>query len=585
MNISILKYRKHFGRAGLLVLAAVLAAVQPGSAAVAEANGKTKSETVYAVLENDGSYSGATVVNCFLNGGDITDYGRYDSIKNISGPEEPVVEGDSISWSAKAGEPFYYEGETKKPLPLSVRITYYLNGEQVKAEDIPGKSGELKIEFTLRNETGTGEMDESVEREVLVPLAASVSLTLDNDRFTVLDVPDNGTSVLAGSEYTLSYASFPLPEDTFSFTVFGEDIKLDPINIVVLPKSPPGLDSYGDYVDVDGLSEGADDMISGADDMEGGTGDLLNALRDLKKGVVKLESAMGDLSGGAKKLSGGTDSLYSGVKQLKASANAFYSGMSEFAAGFAAFNEGMGQLGTNVSGLASQLAGLKDSAAQLDAGVKGIGDGIDGIKASNSNLAALAQSMSADPANDPLVQGLLTQQSVIDGLVSVCSDLKTLSKGVSAGASDFYTAFSTTFAASAQQLSASSGQLYSSCLELLSGAYAIDQGCAQLADAVKELLRGADGLSGGAAEIAKKLPVMADGIDEMISGVEDLKDGIAKLNDDGLKELKGKFDGLKGYLDKLSEKAADYGSFIDERNSEYSTVQFVLKTRGIGEES
>jgi putative membrane protein len=582
MNISILKYKKHFGRAGLLVLAAALAAVQPGSAAVAVANGKTKSETVYAVLGNDGSYSGATVVNCFLNGGDITDYGRYDSIKNISGPDEPVVEDDSITWPAKAGEPFYYEGETKKPLPISVRISYYLNGEQEKAEDILGKSGELKIEITLRNETGTGEMDESVEREVLVPLAASVSLTLDNDRFTVLDVPANGTAVLAGSQYTLSYASFPLPEDTFSFTVFGQDIKLDPINIVVLPKSPPGLDSYGDYVDVDGLSEGADDMISGADDMEGGTGDLLSALRDLKKGVVKLENAMGDLSGGAKKLSGGTNSLYSGVKQLKASANAFYSGMSEFAAGFAAFNEGMGQLGTNVADMASQLAWLKDGAAQLDSNVDSMKTGLASLLTKNSDIINLANSLSADAE---IIARLQQQQNFIDiSLVTTCNNLKYLSERLSAYAGDFYTAFSTTFAVNVQQLSASSGQLYSSCLELLNGAYAIDQGCSQLVDAVKELQRGADGLSGGAAEIANNLPVMADGIDEMISGVEDLKDGIAKLNDDGLKELKGKFDGLKGYLDKLSEKAAGFGSFIDERNSEYSTVQFVLKTRGIGEE-
>lgn len=588
MNIGIIKYRKHFERAGLLVLAAALAALQSGSAAVAVANGKAKSETVYAVLGSDGSYSGATVVNCFLKGGDITDYGRYDSIKNISGPEEPTVEGDSITWPAKAGEPFYYEGETKKPLPVSVRIAYYLNGEQVRAEDILGKSGELKIEFTLRNETGTGERDESVNREVLVPLAANVSLTLDNDRFTVLDVPGNGTSVLAGSQYTLSYASFPLPEDTFSFTVFGQDIKLDPINIVVLPKSPPGLDSYGDFVDVDGLSEGADDMISGADDMESGTGDLLSALRELKKGVIKLKSAMGDLSGGAKRLSGGTGSLYSSVRQLKASAGAFYSGMSEFAAGFAAFNEGMGQLGTNVSDMTSQLAGLKDSAAKLDTKVGEMEAGLGGVSTYNTQLGALANALKSAYPGDTNIDGLIDvigeQKAIIDPLASGSTQLKALSEGVSTGASKFYTAFSTTFAGSVAQLSASSGQLYSSCLELLGGAQAIEQGCAQLAGAVKELLGGADGLSSGAAEITKKLPALADGIDDMISGVEDLKEGIAELNDDGLKELKGKFDGLEGYLGKLSEKAAGYGSFMDERNSEYSTVQFVLKTEGIGEE-
>lgn len=569
----------------VVVLAlALIAGLQTGSASGAAYAEKPRSETVYAVLGNDGTFSGATVVNCFTSGGDIVDYGKYDLIKDLSGPGEPLIEGDKITWPAAAtGEgPFYYEGETKKPLPVSVSIKYYLNGSQQMPEDIAGKSGELKIEFTLKNETGTGEMDESVDREVLVPFAASVSMTLDNDKFTVLELPNNGSCVLAGSQYTLSYASFPLPEDTFSFTVFGKSISLDPINIVVLPKSPPGLDSYGDFVDVDGMISGADDMISGTDDMEGGVGDLLSALHDLKDGVKQLQSGLKDLYGGAGQLAGGTGSLYSAVKQLKASADTFYSGMSDFAGGFAAFNTGMGQLNTNVAGMATQLASLKSSAAQLAAGVDGMNTGLGGLSTMNSGIIDLANSLSADAS---IISALQAQQNLIDNTLRTNSaSLKTLSSGVSAGASDFYTALSTTFAASVQQLSASSGQLYASCLELLGGAQALKDGCAQLAGAAHDLDGGADGLKSGTAEAVKKLPEMLSGIDDMISGVEDLKDGIAKLNDDGLKELKGKFDGLDGYLGKLSDMAAGYGSFMDERNAATSSVQFVLKTEGIGTE-
>jgi putative membrane protein len=238
--------------------------------------------------------------------------------------------------------------------------------------------------------------------------------------------------------------------------------------------------------------------------------------------------------------------------------------------------------------MTAQLKSLQDSAALLDTKVGEMGAGLSGVSAYNPKLVALASALKSaypgDATIDNLIAAVQGQKAIADQLVSGSTQLKALSSGVSGGAGDFYTAFSTTFAGSAQQLGDSSGQLYVSCLELLSGAQSLDHGCAELTGAVRELSGGADGLSDGAAEIVKKLPAMADGIDDMISGVEGLKDGIAELSDDGLKELKGKFDGLEGYLDKLSKKAAGYGSFMDERNAEISTVQFVLKTEGIGQE-
>lgn len=562
--------------AALAALIAVAAAAQPGSAAMGMGSGKAKSETVYAVLENDGTYCGATVVNCFLEAGQVSDYGEYLSVKNLSGPEQPQIEGDKITCDAQAS-PFYYEGETQKKLPVSIGIKYYLSGEQKAPEDIAGQTGELRIEFTLSNETGTGEKDEQTEREVLIPLAASVSMTLDNDRFTVTDKPENSTCVLAGSRYTLSYASFPLPEDTFSFTVFGKEIALEPINIVVIPKAPPGLDSYGDFVDVDRIKDGADDMIEGADDMQSGVGDLLSALRDMKDAAKLLKDGMGELSGGAGDLKDGAGELYSKAKLLKSSAGEFYTGFSDFTAGVAQFNEGMGLLSDNISDMTAQLEGLAAAAAQLDAGVDDVGDGLEAIKALNDSIVA-----DAAAGSSPLLAQLSTQKAMIDALVSGYPDLEMLSGSLSSGAQGFYGGFSTTFTTNVNGLAQGSAQLYTSCLELLGGANALYEGCAQISGALKHFSEGTGDLSDGVDEIFKKLPELIDGIDKMIDGVEDLEGGIGELNDDGLKELKSKFDGLEGYLDKLSAKAAGYGSFMDERNAAASTVQFVLKTKGIG---
>ena len=57
-----------------------------------------------------------------------------------------------------------------------------------------------------------------------------------------------------------------------------------------------------------------------------------------------------------------------------------------------------------------------------------------------------------------------------------------------------------------------------------------------------------------------------------------LKRGISDLSTDGLQPLKNGLDGMEGYLDKLSDMAKSYSSFMDERN--LAAVQFILKTQG-----
>ena len=572
------------------VLAVILAAaaVIPGTAAGSGSGvDKTKSETVYAVLGYDGSYSGATVVNRFTSPGQIVDYGAYTSIENLMGPQTPTIEGDTITWPASVTETdggFYYSGETDKALPIDIGITYYLNGVLTSPEDIAGKTGELEIAFDITNTTGTGEMDELADREILTPFAVQVSLALDDDQFAVTDVPKNASDVLAGSTRTVSYTSFPLPGDTFSFTVFGQDIALEPINIIALPKAPPGLDAYGDFVDTDGMRDGIDEMRDGTDEMADGTDTLLDGLYEMQDAADDLKSALAQIDSGAVSLADGADAVYRNARALAASASDFHAGMGAYAASFAAFDAGMETLYTNVQAMSATLQSLSASAAQLDAGVIGMGDGIDGIAASNADLAALAAAVAAaypDPDTAALAAGLNLQQAVIDALSTSSADLALLSAGVSTGNADFYTAFSTTFQNSVLALRTGSAGLYASCLELLSAAEALSGGCSALSGAVGSIASGTGDLAAGISEIRTGLPAMTDGIDDMISGVSDLGDGLNELDDDGLSEMRDTLDGLDGYLATLADMAAAYGSFMDARNAAVSTVQFVMKTQQI----
>lgn len=569
----------------LAVAAAVFAAGFSGSAAAEADTEKPKSETVYAVLENDGSYSGATVVNRFFTDDEIIDYGQYTSVTNLMGPDNPSIQGDTVKWPAGlAGENgFYYEGETQKPLPVSFDIAYYLNGEKAQPEDIAGRTGELKIEMTVINNTGTGEIDKLTEREIMTPFAVQVSLSLDSSMYSVREIPDNASSVLAGSSYTLAYSAFPLPESTFSFTLFGTDMSLEPISIIVLPKALPGMDTFGDYIDIDGLTDGTDEMMTGTDDMLDGTNALLDGLKTMKSAAEDMKSGLSDLADGASSLENGTDSLSANAKALKSAADDFYAGMSAFAASFSTFDAGVGELQTSVSAMAENISDLNDAAAQVDSGVGGLGGGIAGLATTNSQLADKAGQLATDNPGitelSGLAAGLAGQQTAIDGLNSSAGDLKTVSAQLSAGLQALNTGFSTDFTASVGELRNGSAALYASCLELLDGAHGIQTACDGLSGGAVKLAGGADDLSDGASLAASQVPELIRVLDELIDGMAQLKNGIGELSTEGLEPLKDGLDGIEGYLDKLSSMAESYTSFMDERNN--ATVQFIIKTQGL----
>lgn len=568
-----------------MAMAAVVFAAGLSGSAAAEVNpDKPKSETVYAVLANDGSGSGATVVNCFFTDDEIVDYGDYTSVENLSGPEQPTVDGDKITWPAGLGgeDGFYYQGKTQKALPVSFDITYFLNGEELQPEDITGRTGELKIDISVKNNSGTGEIDELMGREIMTPFAVQVSLSLDSSMYSVREIPDNASAVLAGSNYTVAYSAFPLPESTFSFTLFGTEMALEPISIIVLPKALPGMDTFGDYIDIDSLTNGADDMLSGADDMRSGADALMDGLKQMKDAAKELQSGLNDLSTGASSLENGTDTLCTNAKALGSAADDFYAGMSAFAASFATFDTGVETLLTNVTAMTQNISDLNSLAAGVDSGVGGIGTGLSGLSSSNSALTSIVSSLlTSDPGNpdyNGLYTGLSGQQTVIDTLVNSSTDLKIASAQLSTGLQQLYTGFSTDFAGSVNQLRAGSASLYASCLQLLDGAYQLQSACAALSGGTAKLASGADDLSAGASQAASQAPELISALDELTDGMAQLQDGICDLDDEGLQPLKDGFDGMEGYLSKLSDMAEAYTSFMDQRND--ASVQFILKTEG-----
>ena len=142
------------------MLALVLAACLPFSGAAlgvcAAAPAVTTDETAYVTLDYYGSIDHLSIVKaCSLNGlTAFADYGKYQSVNNMTTLDEPVVFGDMVDWEITEEVPnrFYYEvvpEEQSITLPWSFDISYRLNGKPATGESLAGASGLIDIEASI----------------------------------------------------------------------------------------------------------------------------------------------------------------------------------------------------------------------------------------------------------------------------------------------------------------------------------------------------------------------------------------------------------------------------------------------------
>ena len=130
---------------------------------------KDKTETVYVDANADGSVKKITVKDWLRRNGDgeIIDFSNLKDIKNTEGDEEYTQNADgTITWENK-GEDISYEGTSNQQLPVTTKVTYYLDGKEIKPEDLAGKSGKVKIRFDYtNNESRTVNIDGKLQVQI-----------------------------------------------------------------------------------------------------------------------------------------------------------------------------------------------------------------------------------------------------------------------------------------------------------------------------------------------------------------------------------------------------------------------------------
>ena len=155
--------------------------------------GVDKSETVYAKANADGTVTETTVeaVLKARDGVTIPDVAALRDIINKEGDEEYTTGADNALTWQNSGSAITYEGKSDAALPVTTRVTYYLNGVETAPDDLVGQSGRVRIHFDYTNHTRETVTVDGQEYTVSVPFTAITAVILDGDKFSNIEA-DNG---------------------------------------------------------------------------------------------------------------------------------------------------------------------------------------------------------------------------------------------------------------------------------------------------------------------------------------------------------------------------------------------------------
>ena len=604
--------------------AADAAAAEPSASpgettAAGDGEPSEKEEVIYVTLDASGELVSAYAVNSFP-GGEINDYGDYDSVRVLNTGDEIEYEDGVVNITTDAKRIYYQGGLKKVELPWDISLTYRLDGKAVTAEEIAGKSGEVEIRFTVtQNEECAGTFYDDY--------ALQASFTLPGDVFGDISAPD-ATVAAVGADRQLTYTLLPgegidtlITATAESFSLPAVSINGIHLNLNVDVNSDGIKDQVGQLVDAASrLNSGASALYSGSQELQTGASGLLDGSESLQSGIAELDAGVAELQDGLIVMRDGLNELYASSGDLTSGAGQVYSGLAQVEAALDALSVDTSQielLVTSAQALADGAQRAYDGAvalrnalstSALDSALAANGSTytLSGLAQANleainelSQYASLFESVNMGQAYNDLVALLNGNASMLNGvslyITAVGTEADALVSGLgelSAGCSEFNSAVielsSTVSGLLSQlvQLQTAIAQLTDGSAELAYGVDAYTAGVAQLVDGFGSVMSGVSALAEGSSELLSGSGELSAGAAELYSGVAELANGAQSMAN-GASALNSETSSLDVQAE-IDSLLADIGgsmeapeSFADGRNGTVTAVQFVIQTEAI----
>lgn len=580
-----------------LASAALAVALAAGAALPALAATKpefSKDETVYAVLEPDGSVRRTTVSEHLYNASglsNVTDHSTLTNIVNTESDAEFTQNGDALTWNTTDTD-VYYKGDTDRQLPISAAVTYTLDGVEKPLPELLGQSGHLTIRIDLTNhETGTVTVN-GKERTLVTPFITAVGVVFGQDASNVN--AEHGLLESAAKSTVAAFVTLPgvrdalnglLPEGIDALENTLQDsvtVEADVENLTapqILIASAASADALGqeNVFDLDSVNQ------------------LTDGIAQLNDAMQQLLSGSAQLLEGATQLATGSAALLDGTRQLDSGLGQLVDGLDTLTSNNAALTAGAQQVADGVLDSASQTlmeGGLIDAPLTWD----NYASVIDDILTLNDKTLAAGRKKMVRTIQEQAPEFKASQLDLALYLsaTKTDSDLEAALRLMqSFSPSMFVAMFQKATDPDAQQVIHDELALQTEQSDDIASVRALKDNLAQIqffvssvgqyADGVAAAASGAHAAKDGSAQLTAGAKALCEGAGQLLSGTNQLNNGLGQFNDEGISQLTGALDtdqlnALQTVLDAMLQRMQGYDGFAGTPEDAVSTVKFIYKT-------
>ncbi|MBQ5545590.1 MAG: hypothetical protein IIU00_07895 [Clostridia bacterium] len=296
-----------------------------------------KDETVYVIADASGNPQKVVVSDWLKN------EQNQAGIATVS--DEDADGGYSIdsdnaySWDTQSGEL-----DQASDLPVSVKLSYLLDGKEMTAEQIAGKSGKATIRFDYTNNRKQVVSIDGKDADIYVPFTVITGAVLDDSVFSNIEV-SNGKIINDGTRSIVIGFALPGMQDSLA-------LKKDAINIpdsieITADVKNFSLTTTLTMVTNDVFNQAAEDV----DQKKAEQGDS--------------DFSLNQLTGGINQLADGSSALYDGTSQLLDKSGMLISGIQQLAEGSQQVSGGVITVRQTLQLLCSKNADLQGGAATV----------------------------------------------------------------------------------------------------------------------------------------------------------------------------------------------------------------------------
>lgn len=601
MNRNVKRNVKRIGKtivSGLVITGLVL-----GNGAFIQAEKVTKEESVYVNADADGNVTKITVSDWLKKAGvngALEDKSTLKDIVNVKGEETFKQDGDGLSWNAGSDD-IYYQGTTDKELPVSVSISYRLDGKETRPEELVGKSGSISITVSYTNHSSVTKKIDGEAKKMYTPFLMATGLILPTDKFTDVEI-DNGKIINEGTNQIV--VGFGLPGMSESLDVTGEVAEKFPEKFTVtadvtdfsmgntITYASAGIlsdleiedddtfsdleedietlvDASGELVDgADTLSEKMDELKNKFEDYSDGEKEVNKGINTLAKSGNKLKKGVKEYTTGVDKFAKGATDYVKGAKQITSGNTNLYNAVKDMPKSYKEFSEGLRKYTAGVDKLADKESGeaLKSGASSVASGIGTLNQNLSTLESSYENYEKLIAAIKAQALqieDEAARQTLLAyadslkelsdgQKKSVSDLVGATADESALKKGALqvAGGVDQMVTGAQTLSQNSQslnkadeELTQSIGTLVENIQKLKEGGEKLSKNDRTLLASAKKLLKAGKTVNSGSKKLVSGVGKLKKGSNRLNKATGKMSDGIGKLRD-GASELE---DGMKKF--------------------------------------